>query len=201
MNIYTAPLDDNAEWYVVRCKQFNEWRAAAGLDMLLGLATYVPEVRRRFRGQLQHTPFFPGYIFTRANLGLVSLSQINAVPGVIHVVAFGGRPQPVSAVVVEELRHRVDDLNASGSLLSHGFERGDLVRIRRGPLQGLEALFIGPVKPCERVHVLLDFLGGEREVEIGVDALERSESRRAPALERRTRGRGRRIKQRSVTQP
>jgi transcription antitermination factor NusG len=182
------------QWYVIHCKRLREWRAAAALEERLGLATYLPEIQRRHRGQMQRFPFFPGYLFVWANLREVVLSHINAMPGVLRLVAIGELPQPVPMRVIEEIRQRVDDLNAHGGLIPHNFRPGDTLKLKDSPLQGLEAIFLGPMKPSERVRVLIDFLGHYREAEVDVDMLEHISTELTPKLERRTRGKGRRIK-------
>jgi transcriptional antiterminator RfaH len=185
-------------WYVVHCQPLKERQAAAALEHNLGLATYLPEIRRRFRGQLQQAPLFPRYLFVRANLHTTAPSQINATPGVLRLVAFDETPQPVPAAVIGALYQRVCELNVQGGLLEHQFRPGDPVQLADGPLQGLEALFVGPTKPSERVRILVHFLGSLREVDVDVDVL----AKPAPGLifrrERRTRGKGRRIKQHGI---
>jgi transcription antitermination factor NusG len=181
------------QWYVVHCKHQKEAQAAAGLEERLSLVSYLPEVRRPERGQLRCAPFFPGYLFVCADLGVVALSQINALPGVIRLVSFGDLPQPVPAVAVEEIRRRIDDLNESSYFAAHDFRPGDMLRLKRGPFQGLEAIFLGPATPRERVRVLIEFLGGLRTMDVDAAQLERdvAEASRPP---RRTRGKGRAIR-------
>ena len=43
---------------------------------------------------------------------------------------------------------------------------GTRVRIRRGPLEGLEAIFDRPMSRAGRVRVLLDLLGQQRRTEV-----------------------------------
>jgi transcription elongation factor/antiterminator RfaH len=181
-------------WYAVHCKPFKEWLAAARLAEHLGLAVYVPKLRTRFRGQIQLAPFFPRYLFVQADLQAISITDINSTPGVSRLVTFGQIAQPISATVIEALRQRMAQFNSEGGLPNHGFQPGDGVRLKAGPLQGLEAVFVGPMKPSERVHILVDFLGHQRSVEVHVNTLERSAIDPAPRHERRTRGKGRYIK-------
>jgi transcriptional antiterminator RfaH len=182
-------------WYAVHCQRLKEWRAAAALETLLGLAVYVPEVRRRFRGQIRHAPFFPGYLFVRANFDIIALSKINATPGVLRLVAFDNRPQAIPDVVIDHISAQVSDLNAHGGMLAHDFHPGDTVRLKVGPFRGLEAEFLGPMKPSERVQVLIEFLGSLREADVHVDDLEPvSTALSRPQQARRSRGRGRPIR-------
>jgi hypothetical protein len=58
----------------------------------------------------------------------------------------------------------------------------------------MEAIFMGPMEPSERVRVLIDFLGCLRETEVDLVTLEHANSGPTHKLERRTRGKGRFIK-------
>ena len=185
---------DTWPWYAVHCQHSKEWQAAAALESLLGLAVYLPEVRRRFRGKIQHAPFFPGYLFARADLLIVAPSRINAIPGVLRLLAFDNQPRSIPEEVVDHIYTQVCDINAHGGLVAHQFLPGDTVRLRTGPFRGLEAAFLGPMKPSERVRVLIDFLGSLREADVSVDDLERiSPAPLPPRQERRSRGKGRPI--------
>jgi len=183
-----------SQWYVAHCKRLKGRQTAAALLEQLKLMVYLPEVRRRLAGHVRPAPFFPGYVFVRANLSEVALSRINAIPGILRLVAFGEAPQPLPAKVVEEIRWRVDDLNAHGGLMPPSFQIGDTLRLTGGPFQGLDAVFLGPLKPSERVQVLIEFLGSLRKLELPVDQVERARDQPAPRRERRTRGRGRPIR-------
>ncbi len=59
-------------WYVAHCQRLKEWQAAAALEEHLELAVYLPEVRRRGSRQVRRSPFFPGYLFVRADLRQVA---------------------------------------------------------------------------------------------------------------------------------
>jgi transcriptional antiterminator RfaH len=180
------------QWYVANCKHPKESQAAAALEERLGLRVYLPEVGRYMRGQVRQAPFFPGYLFVQADLRVVALSRINSLPGVLRLVAFGDLPQPVPEAVVDEIRRRVAELNASNGKIAHDFRPGDTIVLKRGPFQRLEAIFLGPTAPRERVRVLIEFLGGLRPLEVRVEQLERSQA--APRPPRRTRGQGRPIR-------
>lgn len=184
---------DKSQWYAVQCQRLKEWQAAAALEKRLELAVFLPEIHYRIAGRVRRALFFPGYLFVQANLREVALSHINNMPGILHIVSFGELPQPIPAGVVDEIRQRVNELNAYGGQMPHGFRLGDRLRIKDGPFQGLEAAFLGPMKPSERVRILLEFLGGPRETEVMVNILERVSSSTAVDWKRRTRGKGRKI--------
>lgn len=194
---FSAPTPlAGSHWYVVHSKPKKEALAASALKVHLSVNVYLPEVRRRAAGEVQHSPFFPGYLFIHADLGQVKLSSINATPCVLRLLQFGDRPQPLPSQFVERLREQLDDINSNGGVLPHNFREGDSVRLTSGPFKDLEALFVGPMTPSARVKVLLHFLGRTNEIRVDVEALERAHNHNQPLQhlrERGTRGRGRKI--------
>ncbi len=178
-------------WYVVHTRPQQELLAAAVLQANLPLLTYVPEVMQSRRGHRRLGPLFPGYFFVQPDATGLPTTAINCSPGVLRVVAFGETPQPLAPAVVTALREAVERVNSGGGLPQHPFQPGDTVRVRSGPLAGLEAVFIGPLTPAARVQVLLRFLGSQRTLYVAPDELEVVD---APAPQtRRTRGAGRPI--------
>jgi transcriptional antiterminator RfaH len=179
-------------WYVVSCKARNETQTALILSSCLGLLTYLPTVTQCLPGKTQESAFFPGYVFVQVALHDVPPSRINATPGVIRLLEFGGVPQVVPDAVVAGIREQVEQLNAQGGLPTHRFQPGDNVRLTNGPLRGLEAVFLGSTTPRARVLILLKFLSRLNEVQVDVNALERIETPPHPS-QRYTRGKGRHI--------
>ena len=194
MDDATSVSADAWPWYAVHCQHSKEWQAAAALKTLLDLQVYLPHVQQRVRGKSQATPFFPGYLFVRADFQIVAPSKLNALPGVIRLLVIDDQPRSITPAVIEHIRLRVSDINAHGGLVTHHFHPGDTVRLKAGPFRGLEAAFLGPMKPSERARVLVDFLGGLREADVSIDDLEHIHSAPLPAQqERRSRGKGRPI--------
>ena len=190
-----AAAEDRPQWYVVHTKPTRELMVGSLLEQQLNLLVYLPEVIETRRNKKRRAPLFPGYVFVQASLSQAPTQTINSVPGVLQLVSFGGVPQALPAGEIEALRRRLDELNDQGGLPTHSFHPGDEVRLKDGPLQGLEAIFLGPMTPSQRVRVLLDFLGTEREAEVELDSIERVAT---PAQRgRRTRGKGRRIRSQS----
>jgi transcriptional antiterminator RfaH len=187
-------------WYAVHCQHAREAQAAAAIKTFLDLPVYLPEVHQRVRGKSQTIPFFPGYLFIRADFQIVAPSKLNSMPGVIRLLTFDEQPRSIAAAVIEHIRAQVSEIDAHGGGLEYHFRPGDTIRLKSGPFRGLEAAFLGPMKPSERARVLIDFLGSLREADVHVDDLERVRSAPLPAgQERRSRGKGRPIGRR--TQP
>jgi len=191
---------NSGHWYVVHCKPSKEYSVSKALRETLGLTVYLPASPRLLRGKVQSAPYFPGYLFVRADLQQIAPSSINTFPGVVRLLRFGDRPQAVPESVVETIRGFLSDPAVQQGIPSHDFRPGDNVWLRSGPLRGLHAVFNGPMTPTTRVKVLLQFLGRLNEVEVDVTAL--AHAHNAPLVGERertlrtrgTRGRGRRIK-------
>ncbi len=181
-------------WYVIHTKPQQEALAASMLAERLSLTIFLPEVRRRSRGRLRRAPFFPGYLFAEIDLEHSEVSSVNNTPGVVRLVAFGGMPKPVPGPVIAALQARLAEIDAQGGLPQHPFHTGDRVRLTAGPLAGLEAVFVGPMRPAERVRVLLQFLGQEQEALAPVEDLEPAGGQAMAKRPRRTRGKGRVIR-------
>lgn len=191
------------QWYVVYCRPLKERHAVAALHSDLGLETYLPEIRRRKRGVEEDVPFFPGYFFLRVDLQQVRMVDILSAPGVVRLLGTF-RPQPVPGDIVRYLSEQLNsDHNRLGAP-SHPFKPGDSVWVARGPMRGIEAVFVETLSGGDRVKVLLELLGRMNEVKVEVASLELKSRATAtfeeesqshlPALPKRyTRGRGRKI--------
>ncbi|HET8840820.1 MAG TPA: transcription termination/antitermination NusG family protein, partial [Ktedonobacteraceae bacterium] len=162
------------------------------LQRLLNIAVYFPQCRVSSTGRSRYTAFFPGYIFAQIDLHKVSLSQINTIPGVLHIVSFGGAPSPIPHRIVQEIAQRVQYLDQ----FPHAkFSPGDPVRFKQdGALQDLEMMFVGPTEASQRVRVLLTLLGRQKEISVDIAALEKLPANPVYRRKRYTRGKGRRIK-------
>ncbi len=190
-------------WYVLYTKPNAEYRVARHLEER-GIEVFFPTLRtQRPRRGYSTVPLFPSYVFFRADMSGLDMSLLRWTPGLRYIVKFDNKPAAVPSGVIEYLRRKVEEINAAGGLPTHNFKPGDRVIIRSGPMAGLEAIFLGPMKPTERVNVLLEFLGRLTRAQIPVEFLElASDEEIARALEasaprkrrRRTRGKGRVIR-------
>ena len=181
-------------WYALYTRPNAERQVTATLHER-GIEVFLPTVRKHHRRQWQEGPLFPCYLFARVDLDKVGYSAVAWTPGLRRMVAFGHKPAVVPEEAIEMLREQLAEIGAQGGLPTHGFQPGEEVRFQAGPLRGLYAIFEGPVGPVERVRVLIRFLGEANRAEVPVADLEG-----VPVIEReckrprRTRGRGRRIR-------
>lgn len=186
-------------WCVVQVRAGCELAAAGLLQKNLDLNVYLPEVMQRWHGKTQLGPLFPGYLFVRDDFGCGTLAQVDATPGCGHLVRMGrgltctGDRVAVPEDVIQQLQAKVSRLNQAGGLPAHNLHPGDSVQIIAGPMQGLSAVFQGPLTPAARIQVLLHFLGREQAVTVAMDNIEPCAPAVPPKRQRRTRGHGRYI--------
>jgi transcriptional antiterminator RfaH len=195
----TIPRKDNTameNWYTLHTKPNQETRVISRLEDL-DIQTFLPLIWRTTRaGTRRQAAFFPCYLFAQLDLGAVAAARWQWTPGLRHIVSYGGVPAVVPPSVIELIQIKVERTNADLLSARSRFKPGDPVRVARGPMTDIVALFERECSPAERVSILLTFLGRTCRVEVNAADLERSASR--PALvedrpPRRTRGHGRRI--------
>lgn len=189
----TRPETDVPPWYVIQTRPRRELLVASQLERA-DVTNFLPEVLQQRATGTQPLPLFPGYLFVQVDLRSSAAGRLIHTPGVIRLVGSDRQPTPVAATTVEALQARVAQVNAKGGLAPHNFQVGDALIFTAGPLQGLEAIFIGPLTPSQRVQVLLHFLGQQQQVEVDVRLLEKNSNPRQPQgahPPRRSRGKGR----------
>ena len=146
-------------WYVIHSKPHKEEMLAEQLE-LRRIDTFAPRIRvqvvnpraRRVR------PYFPGYIFVRADLEEMGLSALQYVPGSAGLITFGGIPASVPEGLIHAIRQRVEEINSAGGELFEALKSGETVLVHSGPFAGYEAIFDGRLPGTERVKVLLKLL-------------------------------------------
>lgn len=158
-------------WYALRSKPRKEealWHHA----LEQGMEVFLPRVRvHRVNPRARKLqPYFPGYMFLRADLEESGLSRFQWMPYSVGLVTFGGEPAIVPDHLIYEVRRKVEEIQAAGGEVFAGLNTGDTVRINEGPFKGYEAIFDARLPGNERVRVLLEFLGSQRKVQVELDA-------------------------------
>jgi transcription antitermination factor NusG len=108
-------------------------------------------------------PYFPGYVFVRADLERVNWSVLQWMPGATGLVSFDGQPASVPDALIHAIRHRVEEINVGGGEQLVGLKRGDLVVIEGGVFDGYQAIFDAKIPGNERVRVLLTLLQAQQK--------------------------------------
>ncbi len=181
-------------WYALYTQMKQEAIVAQQLQDK-GIEVFFPcYTERRTRGRIIVQPLFPRYLFVRLDIYSRGLEALRWTPGLRYILCCAGVPARVPEEAIALVRQRMEQVEALGGFLRPRFRVGERVRIKEGPLAGLEAIFDEPVGPAARVRILVHFLGEVNKAVVDVDALEAAgsvptgERERGP---RRTRGQGR----------
>ncbi len=160
-------MTDDLLWYCVQAKPRTERMTSQLLRTEAGIEVFCPFVRferaRRSGRSWVTEAMFPGYLFAR--IGYVSQHRlVQATHGVSKIVGFGGQPSVVPEEIIRELRASVKDEETV--TIESGIEIGEEVNVVSGPFKGVRAVVTRVMPARERVAVLLEVLGMEREVEV-----------------------------------
>jgi len=164
----------SAQWYVLSVKAHKEPPVHRYLQTQK-IKTYYPTMRvnpvnpraRRER------PYFPGYMFVHVDLDLEGDNRMRWIPGTRGLVRFGDRPAAVPENLIQTLHRQLQAFQqrqADAKIL----EKGDRVRIIKGPFEGYEAIFDAHVSGKDRVQVLMAYLNHHsRRLRISAHHLEK----------------------------
>lgn len=163
-----------SEWYLVYCRARQEDLAARGLCEQ-GYEVYLPKLRvkrRRPGGKVMvEEPLFPRYLFAAPGRDSQSIAPVQYTAGVQKVVKFGHLYRSVSDDIVESLKKREDPGTGFHCLAMPTMVAGDHVRIKTGPLTGIDGVFEAR-SGQDRVIVLLEILGKNTRAELSIGELE-----------------------------
>ncbi len=106
---------------------------------------------------------FPGYLFARFQY-VSQFRLVRATRGVTCIVGFGGIPSVVPEEILTELRNSLRDEETV--VIPTTIQPGEEVHIIAGPFRGVRAVVTRILPARERIAILLEVLGMEREVEV-----------------------------------
>jgi transcription antitermination factor NusG len=151
-------------WYVAYTPPRHEKRVFENLrlreiESFLPTYTKVHRWSNRTNAKVE-LPIFPGYVFVRIKLR--DKSSVLCTPSVVNMVSFAGRPSSIPDADVEALRIGVEKLQAE----PHPFLKiGQRVRVRRGPLSGMEGILVQKKDDC-RFVLSMDLIAKSVSVKI-----------------------------------
>jgi len=158
---------EGLRWYCIRTKRFAERAAAAAIAEELSADVFCPMIRferaRRTGKAWVTEALFPNYLFARFDF-VQAYRRVQTTRGVLRIVGFGGNPQPVPDMVLSELRSAVTEKETI--ILKPAINPGDEIEVVAGPFKGLRTIVTRLLPARQRVAILLEILGTEREVEI-----------------------------------
>ena len=154
-------------WCAVLLKR-NAFRQAETSLLRQGLQIFSPKtlrtVRRFGKPHQEQSLLFPGYLFVAIDPSKPAWRPVASTPGVSRIIMKrAGEPAIVPNALIEGLKGRCDE---NGLILPPDtFTAGDRVRIASGAFAELVAT-VERIDEKKRVWVLLEILGGVREVQV-----------------------------------
>jgi transcription antitermination factor NusG len=164
----------NEAWYTVYSKPHKEEQVNAFLTMK-GIETFYPTLKVKPTNPRCSTlrPYFPRYLFVRADLTAIGESALQWVPGAVGLVQFDSFTPAVPDHLINHLRQYVKTLVIAEENFINSLRPGDPLRIKSGPLAGYEGIFDTRLSGSERVQILLKVLNRTIRAKVTIDTIER----------------------------
>jgi transcription antitermination factor NusG len=131
----------SASWFALQIRYGQDFIVPTLLTAK-GYEILAPVYRRRRqwsdRIKEVDTPLFPGYVFCRFDPATHSTAPVVTTPGVLKILGFGGKPEPLDENEIESVR-----LCAQYGLSPRPCQylpTGSKIRIAQGPLSGVEGI-------------------------------------------------------------
>jgi transcription elongation factor/antiterminator RfaH len=152
-------------WYAAYTRSRHEKRVAQQLEQK-AVESFLPLYATVHRWKDRHAridvPLFPGYVFVR--LQLHERNKVLETPGVVGLLSFQGKPAEIPERDIELLRRA---LQKRFRAEPHPYLKvGQRIRIRLGPLAGLEGILVHK-KPSLRVVLSVDLI--MRSISVDID--------------------------------
>jgi len=158
-------------WYALYTRHQHEKNSARilaskGFDTFLPLYTAAHQWKDRVKRL--SLPLFPCYVFIRG--GIDRRFEVLTTPGIHSWVGVAGNPLPIADTEIESIRQVVE---TSLRVEPHPFLKcGDWVRVRSGPLAGIEGILVRK-KNLLRLVLSVELLEKSVAVEVDASAVER----------------------------
>jgi transcription antitermination factor NusG len=136
-------LSPQPNWYAVHTRSNFEVRVAdqfSAKNIENFLPAYEEIHQWKDRKRKVRLPLFPGYLFIRIGDRTQTRLPLLQTSGVVRIVGQGGKHEPVFDHEIEAIRIV---LKSNTRCLAHPFLReGAWVRVKRGPLKGVEGFLV-----------------------------------------------------------
>lgn len=185
-------------WYVVRTEPRAEFLAAAELSNK-GVEVFSPQFNSVHpRYGLRSKPLFAGYLFLKCDPEANGWPSFRGATHVAGWLTFGNERPSLPEEVVAAMMEQWEAIKEQGGNVRK-FEIGEKVRIIAGSIRGFAEIIQEAKLPKARAIVMLQFMGRTIEAQVPWEYLEPTSIENQPELDtrspRRTRGKGRKIRQ------
>jgi transcription antitermination factor NusG len=158
-------------WHALYTRHQHEKVVAQAL-LGKGFEVFLPQYRtvHRWKDRQKELllPLFPNYVFIQG--GLERMLILVTTPGIHSLVSWGGRPANIPPGEIEAVRRMVE---SSFQVEPHPFLKcGDSVRIKSGPLEGIEGILVRKTRGY-RLVLSVEMLSKSAAVEVDMSMVER----------------------------
>lgn len=133
---------NNLHWYAVHVKSRHDFQVQKSL-VLKQIEVFLPTVERirewKDRKKMVSFPLFPGYLFIHIPLQHSKVLSVLQTTGVVNLLgSVSGQPDPIPDTQIDSLKKLVENKLALDPYPY--LHEGETVRIRKGPLAGVEGI-------------------------------------------------------------
>jgi len=168
-----SPIQVDLAWFCVRSQPKHEHVATANLRRHLQVEVVNPRIRFRratSRGPIWVTEsLFPSYLFARFSWK-ASLESVRHTGGVAGIVHFGGFWPEIPDATICDLKKLAGE-NEIHTIVEQTLQAGDEVEVASGAFAGFQGIVKRVLPARQRVAVLLEFLGRQSLVELGMETI------------------------------
>jgi len=163
-------VETSFPWYALHTNYQHE-KAVARILTQKGFDVFLPlyDVAHRWKDRTKQLslPLFPCYVFIQG--GLDRRLHVLNTPGVVGFVGWSGRAAAIPEAEIEAVLRMIE---SSLKVEPHPFLKcGDWVRVKSGPLQGIEGILVRK-KNLFRLVLSVEMLQKSVAVEVDVTAVE-----------------------------
>jgi len=174
-------------WYAVYTRSNYEKLVAEQLSAKR-VENFLPVSREshrwKDRKKVVEVPVFRSYVFARFSDDHDSRLRVFQTVGSVRILGLGDRIEPIPDAEIDGVRRL---LTAGKHGRPHPFlKEGSLVRVKSGPLVGLEGLFVRQKNGSDRLVVSVNLLRKSVSAEIGLADIEVLPAPRPDRLDTRT---------------
>jgi len=163
-------------WFCLRTQPKHEKIASHHLALMGDVEVFNPRIRFTRHTRLGPAPvtesMFPGYLFARFDWR-TALARVHYANGVSCVVHFGSRWPIVPDAAIQEIRALLLDGDGGVRVIEQTPAAGEEVELRGRAFEGLQGVVAQALPGSQRVMVLMDFLGRQCPVHVGMQSIVR----------------------------
>lgn len=138
------------------------------------LQILVPKRKLRVRkGAIWHIDtkvLFPGYVLVRGDMDYATYYRFKNVPGLIRVLRSGLELTEIAGQEISVLSRLICNSEVIG--FSTILKENSRIRVIDGPLFAMEGIILAINPRKHRAKILLNFLGEERTVDVGISVIQ-----------------------------